>query len=402
VPGSAEPPRAVAIAGAAGSGKTTLGRTLARALGLPILDLDQITNPLLDGLAGHLPGPHWLSGPAAADIRVARYAALRSAAADIVGVGSGVLLVAPFTAELRGAEEWEALVSSVAPAELRLVRIDGSSELLARRRGSRAESRDRFRPPDDYRPPAVPHIAVDAALGTDQQVQRVLRDLGVRTAMDPASPVFETEFDAALFDIDGTIVDSTSAVLRSWALLADEYDFDATAVQQNHGRPARALLQQLLAAEVVDAAIARIIALETAEVAGILPIPGAAALLEALPAAGKAFVTSAPRVIATARLAAAGLTAPPVLITLDDVANPKPHPEPFLRAAARLGVDPSRCVVFEDAPAGVVAARAAGCRVIGVAGTGDPAGLGADLVVDALDRLRVVRRGGSFTLEPVI
>jgi sugar-phosphatase len=398
----AQPPRAVAIAGPAGSGKTTLGRALARALGLPILDLDQITNPLLDGLAGHLPGPHWLSGPAAADIRGARYAALRSAAADIVGVGSGVLLVAPFTAELRGGGEWEALVSAVAPAELRLVRIAGSPELFARRRGIRAESRDRFRPPDDRKPPAVPHIAVDAALGTDQQVQRVLRDLGVRTAIDPASPIFNAEFDAALFDIDGTIVDSTSAVLRSWGLLADEYDFDAAAVQQNHGRPARALLQQLLAAEAVEAAIARVIELETAEVSGILPIPGAAALLDALPAGGKALVTSAPRVIATARLAAAGLTAPDVFITLDDVERPKPDPQPFLRAAARLGVDPSRCVVFEDAPAGVLAARAAGCRVIGVAGTGVPGELGADLVIDALDRLRVVRRGQAFILEPVL
>jgi sugar-phosphatase len=247
----------------------------------------------------------------------------------------------------------------------------------------------------------VPHIAVDAALGTDQQVQRVLRDLGVRTAIDPASPIFNAEFDAALFDIDGTIVDSTSAVLRSWGLLA-EYDFDAAAVQQNHGRPARALLQQLLAAEAVEAAIARVIELETAEVSGILPIPGAAALLDALPAGGKALVTSAPRVIATARLAAAGLTAPDVFITLDDVERPKPDPQPFLRAAARLGVDPSRCVVFEDAPAGVLAARAAGCRVIGVAGTGVPGELGADLVIDALDRLRVVRRGQAFILEPVL
>jgi sugar-phosphatase len=232
-------------------------------------------------------------------------------------------------------------------------------------------------------------------------VQRVLRDLGVRAPIDPASPIFNAEFDAALFDIDGTIVDSTAAVLRSWALLAGEYGFEATAVQQNHGRPARALLQQVLPAQVVDAAIARIIAIETAEVAGILPIPGAAALLDALPPNSKAFVTSAPRAIATARLAAAGLTAPQVFITLDDVEKPKPDPQPFLRAAAGLGVHPSRCVVFEDAPAGVSAARAAGCRVIGVAGTGNPAELDADLVIDAFDRLRVVQCGRSFILQPV-
>jgi mannitol-1-/sugar-/sorbitol-6-phosphatase len=401
LPTDVRPVRVIAIAGVAGSGKTTLGRAVAAALRLPILDLDSLTNPLLDGLAAHLPGPHWLSGPAAADIRSARYAALRSAAADIVSVGSGVVLVAPFTAELRGADEWRALVDAVAPADLRLVRVDGSPELLARRRGIRAEGRDGFRPPDDRTPPSVPHIAVDAALATDQQLHRVLRDLGRRTPIDAASPVFGVEFDAALFDVDGTILDSTSAVLRSWGVLADEYGFDPAAVQQNHGRSARALLERLLTEDLVEAANARILALETAEVAGILAIPGAAALLDALPSGGKALVTSAPRVIATARLAAAGLIAPAVFITLDDVDRPKPDPQPFLRAAARLGVDPSRCVVFEDAPAGVVAARAAGCRVIGVAGTGDPDELGADLVVDGLDRLRVVRRGASFTLEPV-
>jgi sugar-phosphatase len=396
----APPLRVVAIAGVAGSGKTTLGRALASSLALPVLDLDSLTNPLLDGIAAHLPGPHWLSGPAAAEIRAARYAALRSVAADIISVGSGVVLVAPFTAELRGAKEWDDLVDAVAPADLHLVHVDGSSELLARRRGVRAEPRDGFRPPDDRTRPAVPHIAVDAALATEQQVHRVLRELGLRWVIDMASPIFGFEFDAALFDIDGTILDSTAAVLRSWGRLADEYGFDPAAVQQNHGRPARALLEHLLAGEQVDAAHKRIIELETTDVTGILAVPGAAELLDALPPGRVALVTSAARVIATARLSAAGLTAPDVFITLDDVDKPKPDPEPFLRAAARLGVDPSRCVVFEDAPAGVAAARAAGCQVIGVGGTGDANELGADLVVDALDRLCVVRRGAVFSFEP--
>jgi beta-phosphoglucomutase-like phosphatase (HAD superfamily) len=77
------------------------------------------------------------------------------------------------------------------------------------------------------------------------------------------------------------------------------------------------------------------------------------------------------------------------IITADDVSRPKPHPEPFLRAAETLAVEPSRCFVVENAPFGVTAARAAGCRVIAICTTLDSEDLcGADWVVKNHEELR--------------
>ncbi|RFA07404.1 hypothetical protein B7R21_14450 [Subtercola boreus] len=410
-------PFVLVVAGVAGSGKTTLGRALAARLALPILDLDTLTNPLLDALSDVLPGEHWLTGPHAPVIRNGRYAVLREAAADLTRVGLGAVLVAPFTAELRGGAEWDALVAAAAPAEIVVVHVDGSPALLAARRAARGEARDAFRPADAVAgvgagvgaraeagvagvpAPRVPHLRIEAALATTQQVPRVLRELGIREPVDPLSPLFGKTFDAVLFDLDGTLLDSTGAVLRSWETLALEYGFSAQAVQENHGRTAGALIRAVVAAERVSEASARIQQLEVEDVDGIVPIAGALDLLAALPEGAKAIVTSGTRAIATARMAAAGIPAPGVVITADDVVNPKPDPEPFLRAAAMLGVDPARCLVVEDAPAGVAAARAAGCLVLGVGGTAPREALAADLWVDALDRVTIAPHpAGGFGL----
>src|SRR6185437_16887052 len=99
----------IAVAGAAGSGKSTLGRALATALGLPLLDLDAVTNPLLDRLVGPVLPAHWLAAPHGELIREARYAALRAVAHDVVATAGGAVVVAPFTAELTGGSEWTAL-----------------------------------------------------------------------------------------------------------------------------------------------------------------------------------------------------------------------------------------------------------------------------------------------------
>src|SRR5947199_7784219 len=98
-------------------------------------------------------------------------------------------------------------------------------------------------------------------------------------------------------------------------------------------------------------------------------MPGASALLRSVPAGRWAVVTSSPHELALARLRLTGLPVPEVLVAAGDVAHGKPHPEPYLTAAARLGVDPGDCVVFEDAPAGIAAARAGAMRVIGLATT---------------------------------
>nr|WP_314144323.1 AAA family ATPase [uncultured Rhodococcus sp.] len=167
------------VAGAAGSGKTTLGRELARRLRIPFLDLDTLTNPLLDQLDSVLDGPHWNSaGPHSEQIRAGRYAVLLAAARDLVEIGQRPVLVAPFTRELIGGAEWAHLIAQLAPAATSVVHVDGSPELLAHRRAARGAERDAHRPTDTpAEKPRVPHLRVDAELSTEQQVELVANSL---------------------------------------------------------------------------------------------------------------------------------------------------------------------------------------------------------------------------------
>ncbi|CAH0233332.1 Shikimate kinase [Rhodococcoides fascians] len=169
------------VAGAAGSGKTTLGRELARRLGTALLDLDTLTNPLLEEMDSLMEGPHWNSaGPHSERIRAGRYAVVRAAARDLVQLGQRPVLVAPFTRELTGAPEWTLLVNELSPAATKVIHVDGSPELLARRRAARGAYRDAHRPVDPpARTPSIPHLRVDAELTTAQQADLVARELGL-------------------------------------------------------------------------------------------------------------------------------------------------------------------------------------------------------------------------------
>ncbi|AXI80665.1 HAD-IA family hydrolase [Peterkaempfera bronchialis] len=199
--------------------------------------------------------------------------------------------------------------------------------------------------------------------------------------------------DALLFDMDGTLVDSTPAVHRCWTAWMGEYGLTEADFARilTHGRPAVEIIRDVLPpAQLADgglaAALRRIEELEVADTEGTVALPGAAALLESLPTDRWAVVTSATRALAEVRLAASGLPAP-LLVTADDITRGKPDPEPFLLAARQLGVDPARCLVVEDAPAGLAAARAAGMRSVAVTTTHDRAELAADVVVEGLHRI---------------
>jgi mannitol-1-/sugar-/sorbitol-6-phosphatase len=139
---------------------------------------------------------------------------------------------------------------------------------------------------------------------------------------------------------------------------------------------------------------ARLDALEAAETEGLAAFPGAAGLLRALGPARCAIVTSCTRPIATLRLSTAGLTAPPIVVTADDVRRAKPDPEAYLLAAALLTVEPGDCVVVEDSPTGLAAAKAAGMRSIGVLTTHAARALAeADVLAPALASLSITPRG---------
>ena len=196
-------------------------------------------------------------------------------------------------------------------------------------------------------------------------------------------------FSAILSDLDGVLVDSGDAVERVWREWAVEQGLDPDDVgRASHGVPSRQVIARV-APHLPAGEAERVDRLHAAT--GGAALPGALELLHG--GWRLAVVTSCTRPLAAARLTAAGLPDPPVLITDDDVARGKPAPDPYLAAAGALGVAPAECLVIEDAPAGIAAARAAGMTVWAVATTHDRGDLAAaDLVADdlrrALDGLR--------------
>ncbi|MHA6798303.1 HAD-IA family hydrolase [Bounagaea algeriensis] len=192
--------------------------------------------------------------------------------------------------------------------------------------------------------------------------------------------------DAVLFDIDGTLVDSTGAVVRTWKTWAAKHGIDAEEILKVcHGRRTEDTLALFLPAEQREAAAAELEQLELADMDDVLALPGARALLRELPGEHWSAVTSGSRPLMRARLAAAGLPVPDVLVSAEDVNAGKPAPEGYLHAAAALGFDITRCVVVEDAPAGVQAGRTAGAYTLAVTTTHSSAELSsADAVVSDL------------------
>ena len=173
--------------------------------------------------------------------------------------------------------------------------------------------------------------------------------------------------EAILFDMDGTIVDSSIPVHKAWRNWANAAGIDFERVLTiMHGRRAIETMQMLAPHLPQPETVDSFLAIEALDLEGIVEIPGALAFIEQLPAGRWGVVTSATQGMARDRIGAAGLPIPNVLVSADMVTQGKPHPECFLRAAELLGADPAKCLVFEDAPAGVQAAQAAGMTVIGV------------------------------------
>ncbi|MFJ7767400.1 HAD family hydrolase [Streptomyces sp. NPDC097107] len=205
---------------------------------------------------------------------------------------------------------------------------------------------------------------------------------------------------ALLLDMDGTLVNSDAAVERVWRRWADRHGLDGDEVMKVvHGRQGYASMALLLPDRPMEqnhADNARMLAEETADTEGVVAIPGASEFLAALHGLPHALVTSADVPLSTARMAAAGLAQPDVRVTAESVGASKPDPEGFLKGAAELGVAPGDCIAFEDSGAGIMAARAAGMRVVGV---GPRAGVhGPDVVVEDLTRVRV-EAGADGTLR---
>ncbi len=196
---------------------------------------------------------------------------------------------------------------------------------------------------------------------------------------------------AVLFDLDGVLVESRSVVERQWRIWAEEHGLDAARViHAAHGSPTIDTVRKLAPELDAVAEAKKIEQREIADLDGLGAMPGAADLLARVPPDRWAIVTSGARALATTRLHAVGLPAPRTLVSASDIVNGKPHPEPYLKAAAALRFEPHECMVIEDSPSGIRAGKAAGMRVIAVPTTYPAEELtAADVLLKRLSDLRI-------------
>jgi len=208
----------------------------------------------------------------------------------------------------------------------------------------------------------------------------------------------EIRCKACLFDLDGVLVDSRGVVERTWRRWGQRHQLDIEPMLRiAHGRRAMDTLRAIVPHLATELEVAWLDAAELEDVAGLAPILGARAFLASLPADRWGIVTSCTRPLAQLRLTAVGFTVPHMMVVSDDVLHGKPAPDGYRLGAERLGYDPRDCVVFEDAPPGVQAARAAGARVIGLTTTHAPEQL-RDVAVAISDFTRIRARVGSDAL----
>jgi len=200
------------------------------------------------------------------------------------------------------------------------------------------------------------------------------------------------DVQAVLFDMDGTLVDSTRAVERAWLAFADDHGLDGTDTLALAGGPPASVTIRRLATGLDEDGVARAVAVQSdreADMDGVVVAEGAHALIALVERRGMpwAVVTSADRRLADSRLAEAGIT-PPVLVTADDVAAGKPDPQGYRAAAMALGVPIERCLVVEDSKIGAEAGLASGALVAGLVPD-----LGAQLTVRDLPHLTTLLDG---------
>jgi HAD superfamily hydrolase (TIGR01509 family) len=201
-------------------------------------------------------------------------------------------------------------------------------------------------------------------------------------------------YGAAVFDLDGTLVNTEPGNRARWTRLFDTHGatYDDALIASFAGRRGREVLVELahlFPGRSVEELFREVVSYELGpDVLAAVPVPGAVALVRSVSAQGVPIgvVTSGGRRYAEGQLARLGIRELiAVLVTAEDVAEGKPSPEGFLAACIGLGVEPGAAVAFEDAPAGVAAAKAAGMPTVGVATTQSREALAAaDLVVGDL------------------
>ncbi len=205
-------------------------------------------------------------------------------------------------------------------------------------------------------------------------------------------------FDALLIDCDGVLVDSIEASVAAWRRWAAGLDLDPDAVvEATHGRRTAEAIARLVPADRVDAEATRFERIDLDLSDQVRPCPGAVRFVREIQRTSRwAVVTSANRSVAEKRLATARIGGPPVLVAAEDVTAGKPSPEGYLLAAERLGVDPRRCLAFDDLEIGFAAAAASGATAVLV---GDSPGQRHHLSIKSLAEVDVVADGAGFVVR---
>ncbi len=212
------------------------------------------------------------------------------------------------------------------------------------------------------------------------------------------------ECDAVLFDLDGTLIDSLPAVDRAWSEWAVKNELDPVEILSKiHGR--RSIDSVRLVAPHLDpvAEDAWLRNREATDTEGVIALPGVLEFVRSLPLDAWTIVTSGTVDVATPRILAAGLPVPSTAVYGNDVIHGKPAPDPFLLAAQRMGVDPSRCVVFEDTLAGLRSGTSAGCQTVGVRILpGEDLTFGTKIVITGYHEIRIGPPNGSSSVALLI
>lgn len=193
-----------------------------------------------------------------------------------------------------------------------------------------------------------------------------------------------------LFDLDGTLIDSTPAIARSWSAVLNEIGISLDVLPTLHGKPSRESLRRLLPESNEDEIshwAKKIEDLEVEDTDGIILLPGALELFDYLDSKSIEWfiVTSCTRDLGTSRANSVGLTLPPKSVFFDDVVKGKPDPDPYLLGLERLGLLAPEALVLEDAPAGIKSGKAAGISVVAMETTHEPESLQqADFIAESL------------------
>lgn len=214
------------------------------------------------------------------------------------------------------------------------------------------------------------------------------------------------EAQGILFDFDGVLIRSTVPVERHWRIFAKWYNVNPERVLSiMHGRRSIDTIRDVLTELGVNEdgimrAWRRFEELDASDSEGTEMIPGAHELLDSLEGRACAVVTSGSRSVTTARFGAVGLLQPMVVITGDDIERGKPDPAGYTMAASRLGVDPTHCLVVEDAPSGIGAGLSAGAQVLALTTTHDRSDLldafnGGGYIAPDLRSLSYLKEGGQ-------